>query len=103
MSGDGLYMAHPCNGLGLQASVDRVSGAVADWVDEVGRFLGVLQTALEESHPRDDASAEVRALAGQLPALIRQCRAQVPTPEMIRIWVRSLSEQSIDPPPGVEA
>ena len=72
-------------------SVEEVSGAVAEWVDQVGRFLGVLQVAIEESSPREDASAEVRALAGQLPALIRQCRAQVPTPEMIRTWVRSLS------------
>ena len=72
-------------------STEAVSGAVAEWVDQVGRFLGVLQVALEESSPRDDASAEVRALAGQLPALIRQCRAQVPTPEMIRTWVRSVN------------
>lgn len=104
MSGDGLYMAHPCIGASLEpASVDQVAGAVAEWVDEVGRFLGVLQVALEESRPTDDASAEVRALAGQLPALIRQCRAQVPTPEMIRIWVRTLSEKSVEAPAGVEA
>lgn len=104
MSGDGLYMAHPCTELSLKpASVDQVSGAVAEWVDQVGCFLGVLQVALEESRPRDDASAEVRALAGQLPALIRQCRAQVPTPEMIRIWVRTLSEKSVEATLSVEA
>jgi hypothetical protein len=82
-------------------SVDKVSGAVSDWVEQVGRFLGVLQVALEESRPRDDASAEVRALCGQLPALIRQCRAQVPTPEMIRTWVKALSEGA-DGPLGPE-
>jgi hypothetical protein len=75
---------------------EQVSDAVAAWVEQVGRFLGVLQAALEQSDPRDDASAEVRALSGQLPALIRQCRAQVPTPEMIRTWVRSLNGQPLE-------
>lgn len=73
-------------------STECVSAAVATWVDDVGRFLGVLQTAIEQSRPREDASAEVRALAAQLPALIRQCRAQVPTPDMIRTWVKSLDD-----------
>ena len=57
-----------------------------------GRFLAVLQAALEQSRPREDASPEVRALSNQLPALIRQCRAQVPTPEMIHTWVKTLSK-----------
>jgi hypothetical protein len=92
MSGEGLHAAH-ARVIPEAVSVDKVSGAVADWVEQVGRFLGVLQVALEESHPRDDASAEVRAMATQLPALIRQCRAQVPTPEMIRTWVKTLSEE----------
>lgn len=100
MSGDGLCGVQSCAEACADecaavaagpVSVDQVSGAVSEWVDEVGRFLGVLQVAIEESSPRADASAEVRALAGQLPALIRQCRAQVPTPEMIRTWVRSVS------------
>lgn len=75
------------------APVAEVSGAVAQWVEQVGRFLGVVQAALEQSRPKDDASAEVRAVAGQLPALIRQCRAQVPTPEMIHTWIQTLSEK----------
>ena len=98
MSGEGLHAAH-ARVIPEAVSVDQVSGAVADWVDQVGRFLGVLQVALEESHPRDDASAEVRAMAGQLPALIRQCRAQVPTPEMIQTWVKSLTDNKL--PQGV--
>ena len=98
MSGDGSYGAHACaEAPSESASIDRVSGAVADWVDQMGRFLGVLQVALEQSRPSDDASAEVRALSGQLPALIRQCRAQVPTPEMIRTWVKTLSDGAESP------
>ena len=96
MSGEGLYIAPAHAGAAVEqvepASVEAVSGAVAEWVDQVGRFLGLLQVAIEQSSPRPDASAEVRALAAQLPALIRQCRAQVPTPEMIRTWVKSVSE-----------
>jgi hypothetical protein len=84
-------------------SVENVSAAVAGWVDDVGRFLGVLQKALEESRPREDASPEVRALAGQLPALIRECRAQVPTPEMIRTWVKSVSIEEAEEPQAVGA
>ena len=103
MNGDGLY-GHSTPGdvevaprggaaTGL-ASVDKVAGAVTDWVDQLGRFLGVVQVALEQSNPREDASAEVRALSAQLPALVRQCRAQVPTPEMIRTWVKTLSNEN---------
>jgi hypothetical protein len=103
MSGAGLRTAHARvvpDGAPGGVPIDQVSGAVAEWVDQVGRFLGVLQVALEESRPKDDASAEVRALSGQLPALIRQCRAQVPTPEMIRIWVKSLSDEPSSQPAG---
>jgi hypothetical protein len=108
MSGDGLCARHTdaaassvvpagiacelsSDGPADPAPVEQVSDAVSAWVEQVGRFLGVLQVALEQSHPREDATAEVRALSGQLPALIRQCRAQVPTPEMIRTWVKSLN------------
>jgi hypothetical protein len=86
-------------GAGAGTGIAEVSGAVAQWVEQVGRFLGVLQVALEQSRPSDDASAEVRALSGQLPALIRQCRAQVPTPEMIRTWVKTLTDDKV--PQGV--
>ena len=88
----GLAAAAVAAAVGPAGGVAEVSGAVAQWVEQVGRFLGVLQTALEQSLPRDDASPEVRALSNQLPALIRQCRAQVPTPEMIQTWVKTLSE-----------
>ena len=71
--------------------VAEVSVAVTQWVEQVGLFLGVVQAALEQSRPREDATAEVRAVVGELPALIRQCRAQVPTPEMIHTWVQSLT------------
>ena len=86
--------------------VAEVSGAVAAWVEQVGQFLGVVQATLEQSRPREDATAEVRAVAGQLPALIRQCRAQVPTPDMIHTWVQTLVEtrghrgDRPAPPPG---
>ena len=98
MSGDGLCAARgapSCGGTGEGCSVEKVSGAVADWVDQVGQFLAVLQRALEQSRPNDDASPEVRALAAQLPAQIRQCRAQVPNPEMIRTWVKTRAAEGV--------
>ena len=108
MSGDGVGTVHACaeaplelesslngrSGGGESAAVETVSEAVSEWVGQVGRFLGMIQVALEQSRPKEDASAEVRALSGQLPALIRQCRAQVPTPAMIRTWVKTLSDDS---------
>jgi hypothetical protein len=103
MNGDGVRAARPGDDTpAARESVESVSLAVAGWVGDVGRFLGVLQTALEQSRPNDDASTEVRALAPQLPALIRQCRAQVPTPEMIRTWVKSLSVSEAELPEPVE-
>jgi hypothetical protein len=90
-------MSASANGTGgaTGTGITEVSGAVAEWVEQVGRFLGVLQVALEQSRPNDDASAERRALSGQLPDLIRQCRAQGPTPEMIRTWVKTLTEDRL--------
>jgi hypothetical protein len=76
----------------LNRAAADVSVAVNTWVEHVGQFLAVLQKTLEETRPNEDASAEVRALVGQLPAIVRECRAQVPTPEMIRTWIRSLAE-----------
>ena len=102
MSGEGLCTARLCGGNAEGMSVEKVSGAVTEWVDQVARFLGVLQVALEQTRPKDDASDEVRALAGQLPALVRQCRAQVPTPEMIRTWVKTLSEEGSEAQVGSE-
>src|SRR5688500_12945566 len=112
MSGDGLY-GHSTPGdeaaaprdvaaTGL-ASVDKVAGAVTDWVYQLCRFLGVVQAALEQPRPREDASAEVQPLSAQLPALVRQCRAQVPTPEMIRTWVKTLSNETAAAPEPVGA
>lgn len=104
MSGDGLCGADGRDGVLTEPmSVDKVAWAVTEWVDQMGRFLGVLQVAIEQSKPRDDASAEVRALSGQLPALIRQCRAQVPTPEMIRTWVKTVSDEPIESHVGADA
>ena len=109
MNGDGLYGRSTPGDEQFSprgaASVDKVAGAVTDWVDQLGRFLGVVQAALEQSRPSEDASAEVRALSAQLPALVRQCRAQVPTPEMIRTWVKTLSiDAAVAPEPvGADA
>ena len=77
--------------------VAQVSVAVTQWVEQVRLFLGVVQAALEQSRPREDATAEVRAVVGELPAMIRQCRAQVPTPEMIHTWVQSLTRGKSSP------
>ena len=104
MSGDGVFPGRTCaESPSEPVSSDQVAWAVAEWVDQVGRFLGVLQAAVEQSSPRDDATAEVRAVSGQLPAMIRQCRAQVPTPDMIRIWVKSVSEEPVASPVGADA
>src|SRR5689334_5617340 len=40
-------------GAGTGTGIAEVSGAVAQWVEQVGRFLGVLQVALEQSRPSE--------------------------------------------------
>jgi len=73
----------------------QVSTAVSEWLVDVGKLLQCVQLVVEHARPARDAPPEVGMLLPQLPAMIRQCRAQVPTDDMVAVWVRSLAAESI--------
>ena len=79
---------HEQPGVGRTA---EVSVAVSGWLQDVGRLLQSVQVVVENATPTHDAPAAVGAMLLELPPLIRQCRAQVPTAEMVEAWVRSVS------------
>jgi hypothetical protein len=76
--------------------VGEVSTAVTEWLQDVSRLLQCVQIVVEHAQPLDDAPAEVRGLIPLLPPLIRQCRAQVPTDEMVQAWLRFLAAESAE-------
>lgn len=81
----------------------QVSTAVSGWLVDVGKLLQCVQLVVENATPARDAPPEVGMLLPQLPAMIRQCRAQVPTGDMVAVWVRSLAAESRHAPPHRDA
>jgi hypothetical protein len=75
------------------SAVAEVSGSVSAWLADTSAFLGMLQETLQHVRPTDDAGADVNRRLAQLPVLLRQCRSQIPTPEMIQTWVSLLAER----------
>jgi len=76
------------------SAIAEVSGGVSQWLAETAALLALLQQTIEHVQPNQQAAPEVRQLIAQLPALVRQCRAQVPTPEMVQTWVRVVMDAS---------
>jgi hypothetical protein len=74
------------------SAVAEVCGGVSGWLSDTSALLSALQDAVEQMVPRESAGNEARQLMAQLPILLRQCRSQVPTPDMVRTWVRVLTE-----------
>lgn len=67
---------------------NRIADTVAQWLGDTSRLLQCVQQALEHAEAADGAPPEAAALLSSLPPLIRECRTQVPTPEMIQVWVK---------------
>ena len=72
--------------------VAEMSSVMSTWLHDVGRLLHWVERVVENSEPSDDAPAEVRALLPMMLPMIRECRAQVPSSEMIEAWLRSVAE-----------
>ena len=68
--------------------VDQIGVALYSWVIDVRDLMEELQKTLEKDHGAATGE-EQRELAGLLVRL-RQCRAKVPGPEMIRAWLQFL-------------
>ena len=67
-----------------------VAAEVSKWVEEAQSLQVQVQTAMEEIRLQPGLGAEAQRLIEQLLVLLRQRRAQTPTPEMVRTWLRVL-------------
>ena len=76
----------------------QVSAAVASWLNDVGQLLKCVQLVLDHAQPAAGAPAEVGALMPQLSPLIRECRSQIPSADMIDVWVRQVTGRVGAPP-----
>ena len=65
-----------------------VSDAVATWVRDVELLLAQTQTALEALRHHDGLPPDAQHLIYRLLVLVRERRAQAPTPEAVGDWVR---------------
>ncbi len=72
--------------------VTEMAAVTNAWLRDVGRLLQWVEQVIEHSQPLGDAPADVKALVPLMLPMIRQCRAQVPTSEMIEAWLRSVAE-----------
>ena len=78
----------------------QVSSQVVDWLRDLTRLLQCIERVVEQSRPNDDAPIEVTTLMPLLLPLIRQCRSQVPSEEMIEVWVREVQQKRQSIPPA---
>ena len=78
-------------GGGAPGPVDEIAAVLEHWLADVSSLLDRLQKALEQAH--DLASGAEREELGALLASLRECRASVPEPQMIRAWLKSLTDR----------
>ena len=74
----------------VTADVRAATEAVERWVIDVERLLAQTQTALESLREHTGVPRDAQNAIYQLLVLVRHRRAQTPTREVIRSWMRSL-------------
>ena len=79
-------------GESITQDVTEMATVTSAWLRDVGQLLRWAETVIEHSQLVGDAPADVKALVPLMLPMIRQCRSQVPTPEMIEAWLRSVAE-----------
>lgn len=75
-------------GSGPPNPLNRIGVAVDKWVVSVRALLEDVQKTLEHAH--DSAVGEDRRDLSRLLARVRECRAEVPGPDMVAVWLRFL-------------
>lgn len=75
------------------ASTTEIATGVGDWLRDLARLLQCIERVVEQVEPSHDAPIEVKTLLPLLLPLIRQCRSQVPTDQMVEVWVRTIQER----------
>jgi hypothetical protein len=79
-------------GEAVTQDIAEMAAVTNTWLRDVGRLLQWAETVIEHSQPLGDAPADVKALVPLMLPMIRQCRAQVPTSEMMEAWLRSVAD-----------
>jgi hypothetical protein len=70
--------------------VRHVAESVSSWIVDTETLLAQAQTALESLRYHENIPRDVQSIIYQLLVLLRQRRGQVPTADMVRIWVKSV-------------
>lgn len=81
----------------------EITSTIVDWLADLGRLLQCIERVIDHSRPSEDCPIEVKTLMPLLLPLIRQCRSQVPSAQMIEVWVRSVQMKMDLSSPDIEA
>ena len=69
--------------------------AVVAWIEQCEALLAQTQAALESLRFHSGVAPDAQRTLYQLLVVVRQRRAQTPTPEAVRVWVRALPGEDI--------
>jgi hypothetical protein len=73
--------------------VKQMSNVIRAWLRDLNPLLALVEDVLSQCHSQQEASSPLHESAQMLRPLIRQCRAQIPSEEMVLIWLRMLAEK----------
>ncbi len=73
--------------------VKQMSNVIRAWLRDLNPLLALVEDALSQCDSQQDASSPLQKSVQMLLPLIRQCRAQIPSEEMVLIWLRTLAEK----------
>lgn len=70
-----------------------ISAAVSKWISDVQGLHAQVEAGMEEIRVQPGLGEAAQQLIAQLLIVLRQRRAQTPTPEAVRAWLRTLNPQ----------
>jgi hypothetical protein len=73
---------------------ERVADEVTGWIEQTETLLAQTQAALESLRFHTGVAPDAQRTLYQLLVVVRQRRAQLPTPQAVQVWVRARAEQS---------
>lgn len=76
-----------------EMDIEQLSNLIRAWLRDLNPLLGLVDDVLSQCHSQQDASSPLHESVQLLRPLIRQCRAQIPSEEMVLTWLRMLAEK----------
>lgn len=76
-----------------EIAAQQVSKVLRAWLRDLKQVLQLVDNVLSQCHSMQDVPTELRGTVHLLRPMIRQCRAQVPTDEMVGTWLRVVVEK----------